>query len=376
VLLTGAGLMVRSFLLLDAVKPGFDTTNLLTMDVECPESRWSDKTRSRIFFEDAIQKVGQLPGVRGVAVGRAVYGSFKGRVPNQNIVIEGKPATPDPERHGLSGVSDDYFRVMGIPLRQGRLFTSEDHSDSPPVAVINEAFARRYWPSESPLGKRFKRVLPGMDGEWITVIGIVGDVAPNRDGRTYPALYRTIRQWSWPNETLVVRTETPPLELAAAVRRAVRSVDSTVPDFEITTVEQALAKLDRTRKFQTQLIGAFAVTALLLSALGLYGLMSYLVAQRAKEIGIRVALGAQRRDVLKLVIGQGMAVALAGISLGLAAALAVTQLMKSLLFGVTATDPATFAGVATLLAAVALLACYIPARRGAKVDPTVALRQE
>jgi putative ABC transport system permease protein len=376
VLLTGAGLMVRSFLLLDAVKPGFDTTNLLTMDVECPESRWSDKTRSRIFFEDAIQKVGQLPGVRGVAVGRAVYGSFKGRVPNQNIVIEGKPATPDPERHGLSGVSDDYFRVMGIPLRQGRLFTSEDHSDSPPVAVINEAFARRYWPSESPLGKRFKRVLPGMDGEWITVIGIVGDVAPNRDGRTYPALYRTIRQWSWPNETLVVRTETPPLELAAAVRRAVRSVDSTVPDFEITTVEQALAKLDRTRKFQTQLIGAFAVTALLLSALGLYGLMSYLVAQRAKEIGIRVALGAQRRDVLKLVIGQGMAVALAGVSLGLAAALAVTQLMKSLLFGVTATDPATFAGVATLLAAVALLACYIPARRGAKVDPTVALRQE
>ena len=174
----------------------------------------------------------------------------------------------------------------------------------------------------------------------------------------------------------MVRTESPPLELAVAVRRAVRSIDSTVPDFEITTVEQALAKLDRPRKFQTEMIGAFAVTALLLAALGLYGLMSYPVAQRTKEIGIRVALGAQRRDVLKLVIGQGMTVALTGVSLGLAAAFAVTQLMKSLLFGVTATDPATFAGVAALLAAVALLACYLPARRATKVDPVVALRTE
>jgi putative ABC transport system permease protein len=376
VLLTGAGLMVRSFLLLDAVKPGFDTTNLLTMAVECPASRWSDEARSRIFFEEAIQKIEQLPGVRGAAVGKAVYGSFTGRVPNQNIVIEGRPATQDPERHGRQGVSDSYFRMMGIPLRQGRLFSAQDHSVSAPVAVINEAMARRYWPSENPLGKRFKQVLPGLDSEWLTVIGVVGDITPNRDGRTYPMFYRTIRQWSWPNETLVVRTETPPLQLAAAVRRAVRSIDPTITDFEITTVEQSLAKLDRPRKFQTQLIGSFAVTALLLAALGLYGLMSYLIAQRAKEIGIRVALGAQRRDVLKLVIGQGMKVALTGVALGLAAALAVTQLMKSLLFGVTATDPATFAGVAALLAAVALLACYIPARRAIKVDPTVALRHE
>jgi putative ABC transport system permease protein len=291
-------------------------------------------------------------------------------------VIEGRPATQDPERHGLQGVSDGYFRVMGIPLRQGRLFSAQDHSGSAPVAVINEAMARRYWPSESPLGKRFKRGMPGLDSERLTVIGVVGDITPNRDGRTYPLFYRTIRQWSWPNETLVVRTETPPLGLAAAVRRVVRSIDSTVPNFDITTVEQALAKLDRPRKFQTKLIGAFAATALLLAALGLYGLMSYLVAQRTKEIGIRVALGAQRRDVLKLVIRQGMAVALTGVSIGLAVALSVTRLMKSLLFGVTATDPATFAGVATLLAAVALLACYIPARRATYVDPTVALRQD
>ncbi len=376
VLLTGAGLMIRSFLLLDAVKPGFDTARLLTMTVTLPEAPYLDQARSRAFFEEAIQKIERLPGVRGAAVGGAVYGSFKENVPDENIVIEGMPATQDPERHARDSVSDDYFRVMGIPLRQGRLFSAEDHSGSPPVAVINETMARRYWPSENPLGKRFKEVLPGLDSEWLTVIGVVGDIATNRDGRIYPVFYHTTRQWSWLTANLLVRTETPPLDLASAVRGAVRSIDSKVRRFEINTVEQALSELDRPRKFQTRLIGAFAVTALLLAALGLYGLMSYLVAQRTKEIGIRVALGAQRRDVLKLVFGQGMAVALTGVSIGLAVALTVTRLMRSLLFGVTATDPATFAGVAALLAAVALLACYIPARRAAKVDPTVALRQE
>ncbi|HKQ89744.1 MAG TPA: ABC transporter permease [Blastocatellia bacterium] len=376
VLLTGAGLMVRSFLLLDAVKPGFDTTHLLTMTVRLPDEWYASEVRMRAFFEEAIQKIEQLPGVHGAAVGGAVSDSFRERVPNVSIVIEGRPATQDPERHNRNRVSNGYFRLMGIPLRQGRLFSAEDHSGSPDVAVISETMARRFWPAESPLGKRFKEVLPGADSEWLTVIGVVGDVVTNRDGTVYPTFYNTTNQitgWDW---RLVVRTQSPPLELAVAVRRAVRSIDSTLPDFEITTVEQALAKLDRPRKFQTEMIGAFAVTALLLAALGLYGLMSYLVAQRTKEIGIRVALGARRRDVLKLVIGQGMTVALTGVSLGLAAAFAVTQLMKSLLFGVTATDPATFAGVAALLAAVALLACYLPARRASKVDPVVALRTE
>jgi putative ABC transport system permease protein len=376
VLLIGAGLMVRSFLLLDAVKPGFDTTHLLTMTVRLPDEWYKSEARMRAFFEEAIQKIEQLPGVRGAAVGGAVADSFSGRVPNVSIVIEGRPATQDPERHDRNRVSNGYFRLMGIPLRQGRLFSAEDHSGSPGVAVISETMARRFWTSENPLGKRFKEVLPGADSEWITVIGVVGDVVTNRDGMVYPTFYSTINQFAGWNWRLVVRTESLPLELAVAVRRAVRSIDSTVPDFEITTVEQALAKLDRPRNFQTQLIGAFAVTALLLSALGLYGLMSYLVAQRTKEIGIRVALGAQRRDVLILVIGQGMTVALTGVSLGLTAALAVTRFMKSLLFGVPATDPATFAGVAALLATVALLACYLPARRATKVDPVIALRSE
>jgi putative ABC transport system permease protein len=376
VLLTGAGLMVRSFMLLNAVKPGFDTTYLLTMAPTLPERPYLDDARSRAFFEEAIRRIEQLPGVRGAAVGGGVTGSLMGRFPNMNIVIEGRPATQDPERHWGDRVSDGYFQVMGIPLRQGRLFSTEDHSGSPPAAMINEAMARRYWPSESPLGKRFKAVLPGMDGEWFTVIGVVGDVVTNRDGRVYPWYYRTIRQESWLALNLLVRTETPPLELAAAVRRAVRSIDSAVPDFEITTVEQALAKLDRERRFQTEMIGVFAVTALLLAALGLYGLMSYLVAQRTKEIGIRVALGAQRRDLLKLVIWQGMAVALPGVLLGLASALAVTRLIKGLLFGVSTTDPLTFSVIAMLLLCVAFVACLVPARRAAKVDPITALRHE
>jgi putative ABC transport system permease protein len=331
----------------------------------------------RAFFEEAVQKIERLPGVRGAAVGGAVSDSFIGRVPNVSIVIEGRPATQDPERHDRNMVSNGYFRVMGITLRQGRLFSAEDHSRSPGVAVISETMARRFWPSESPLGKRFKEVLPGADSAWLTVIGVVGDVVTNRDGTMYPTFYSTINQSAgWWNWRLVVRTESPPLELAAAVRRSVRSIDSTVPDFEITTVEQSLAKLDRPRKFQTQLIGAFAVIALLLAALGLYGLMSYLIAQRTKEIGIRIALGAQRRDVLKMVIGQGMAVALTGVSLGLAAAAPVTQLMKSLLFGVTATDPATFALIALLLVGVATIASYIPARRATKVDPLQSIRHE
>jgi putative ABC transport system permease protein len=376
VLLTGAGLMIRSFMFLNAVKPGFDTTHLLTMAPILPARPYLDQARSRAFFEEAIRRIEQLPGVRGAAVGEGATGSLMGHFPDQNIVIEGRPATQDAERHGRDRVSDGYFRVMGIPLRQGRLFSAGDHSGNPPVVVINETMARRYWPSESPLGKRFKAVLPGMDGEWLTVIGVVGDVVTNRDGRVYPWYYHTIRQWSWLNMTLLVRTETPPLELAAAVRRAVGSIDSTVPNFEITTVEQALADLDRERRFQTQLIVVFAVTAMLLAALGLYGLMSDLVAQRTKEIGIRVALGAQAADVLKLVIGQGMAVALTGLVLGLGAAFAVTRLIKSLLFGVSATDPVTFSVIALLLLCVAFVACFVPARRAAKVDPITALRHE
>ncbi len=376
VLLTGAGLLIRSFLLLDAVKPGFDTSHLLTMSVELPFPKYEDDARRVAFFAEAIQKIESLPGVCGAAVGSVVFDSFAEHVPNVKLVIEDRPAAQETERHGRNTVSDNYFGVMGIPLRQGRLFTAEIRPDGPEVAVISKTMAHRYWPNENPLGKRFKEVLPGDDAHWMTVIGVVEDIVHNRDGEVIPVFYRTIRQVSWLQERLVVRTAVEPLSLAGAVRQAVRSLDSSIPNFEITTVEQALARLDRSRRAQTFLLGAAALIALMLASLGLYGLLSYLVEQRTHEIGIRVALGAQPRDVLMLVIGQGMKLVLAGIALGVSAAFALTRLLKGLLFGVSATDPLTFGLIALLLALVAMAACWIPARRATKVNPLIALRHE
>lgn len=376
VLLMGAGLLLRSFLLLDAVKPGFDTSHLLRMSLELPFPKYEDDARREAFFAEAMQKIEALLGVRGAAIGGAVFDSFKEHVPNVNLVIEGRPVAQETARHGASSVSDNYFRVMGIPLRQGRLFSAEDRPGNAVVAVINETLARRYWPNENPLGKRFKQTLPGEDAPWMIIVGVVGDIVYNRDGEVIPVFYRTIRQASWIRESLVVRTAAPPLSLAGAVRQTVRSVDSAIPNFEITTVEQELAKLDRPRRAQTLLLGAAALIALLMAALGLYGLLSYLVEQRTQEIGIRLALGAQRYDVLKLVVGQGMALAVSGILIGLVASWVLTHWLESLLFGVSATDPLTFVSVSLLLTFVALLACGLPALRATKVDPLIALRHE
>jgi predicted permease len=376
VLLVGAGLLIRSFLLLNAVQPGFDTTHLLTMTVELPEARYSDEARIRNFSDDALRKIEALPGVRGAAVGSAIFGAFNGNSPNEKIVVEGRPVTQDVERHERDLVSDEYFQVMGIPLRQGRWFSAEDVHDGAPVAVINETMARRFWPSEDPIGKRFKEVLPGMDGAWLTVEGIVGDVSLSRDGNVAPIFYRSIRQWSMARMSFVVRTQGDPLDLAAAVRRAVRSVDSTVPYFDIATVEHQIEELDRPRRFQTELIGVFAVVALVLAALGLYGLMSYWVEQRTKEIGIRVALGATSRSVVRLVMRSGLQWACVGVVIGIGGAVAFGQALSNLLFGITATDPVTLVTVIGVLTVVAAAASSFPALRATKIDPTVALRHE
>ncbi len=243
VLLVGAGLLIRVFLLLNSVQPGFDTTHLLTMRVELPEARYSDEARIQNFSDGAIRKIEALPGVRGAAVGSAIFGSFNGNSANEKIVVEDRPGTQDAERHERDLVSDGYFQVMGAPLRQGRWFSPADVHDAPPVAVINETIARRFWPSQDPIGKRFKEVLPGMDRTWLTVVGIVGDVSLNRDGSVVPIFYQSIRQWSLPRLSLVVRTQGDRFDLAAALRGAVRSVDPTVPYFDISTVDHQLKKL-------------------------------------------------------------------------------------------------------------------------------------
>jgi predicted permease len=376
VLLVGTGLLIRSFLLLNAVQPGFDTTHLLTMTVELPEARYSDEARIRNFSDDALRKIEALPGVRRAAVGSAIFSTFNGNSPNEKIVVEGRPVTQDAPHHERDLVSDGYFQVMGIPLRQGRWFSAADVHDAPPVAIINETMARRLWPSGNPIGKPFKEVLPGTDDPWLTVVGIVGDVSFSRDGSVAPIFYRSIRQWSLARMPLVVRTQGDPLDLAAGVRRAVRSVDSAVPYFDITTVEQQLEELDRPRRFQTELIGVFAVVALVLSALGLYGLMSYWVEQRTKEIGIRVALGATSRNVVCLVMRAGLQWACVGVVIGIAGALAFGQALSNLLFGITATDPVTLATAIAVLMTIAGAASTLPTLRATKVDPTVALRHE
>jgi predicted permease len=376
VLLAGAGLLTRSFLLLNAVQHGFDTTHLLSMTIRLPDARYDEESRITAFFDEAIRRVETLPGVRWAAVGPAVTGTFRGNVPNENIVIEGQVPTQDVERHGRELVSDGYFRAMGIPLHRGRLFSAEDRRGGAGVSVVNETMARRFWPNESPIGKRFKQVLPGMDGQWITVVGVVGDILYNRDGTVVPIFYRPIQQWALIEMPLVVRTEHDPLNLIAAVRREVRAVDRSVPYFEIATAEQRLEELDRPRRFQTDLIGLFAATALILAALGLYGLMSYSVEQRRREIGIRVALGATSGQVARLILGQGLRWSLAGVVVGIGGALLFGRAVASLLFGISATDPLTLAAVTAGLAAVTAAASILPTRRATRVDPNIALREE
>jgi putative ABC transport system permease protein len=272
-------------------------------------------------------------------------------------------------------VSSDYFRTLGITLLRGRAFTAQDGSDAPRVMVINEAMARRFFPDVDPLGRRI--AFNSTDGApvWREIIGVVKDVRhKSLDDDPRPEMYFPFAQFPSPFMTVVVRTAGNPLALAAAARSQVLSVDKDRPISNIHTMEELLARSVAPRRFQMLLLGVFAAVALALAAVGIYGVMSYAVTERTHEIGVRLALGANKRDVLRLMVGQGMILAGLGVICGLAGAFALTRLMTGLLFEVSATDPATFATITLLLTVVALLACFIPARRAAKVDPMIALR--
>jgi predicted permease len=376
VLLTGAGLLIRSFLILNAVERGFDTTQLLTIPVSLPYEKYKDGIRVQAFFDEAILKLEALPGVRGAAAGSAVFGGFRGSAPNQNIVVEGNPLAEDPTLHSRNIVSAEYFRLLGIPLHEGRLFDSGDRNGKPAVAVINEKMARHFWPSESAVGRRFKEALPGMVGDWITVIGVVKDVIYNRDGVVIPIFYSPTQQWYATEHELVVRTDTDPRSLVEAVRQALQTIDPTLPRFEVVPVEDRLAEQDRPRRFQTELIGIFAFLAVVLAATGLYGLLAYSVEQRTKEIGIRMALGSTRARVARLVLKQGAAWGGVGLAIGIAGAVLFGRALSASLYGLAPTDPITLVSVIAVLAMVMVLASAVPTLRATKVDPTVALRQE
>jgi predicted permease len=379
-LLVGAGLLLQSFRRVLQVDTGFNARNLLAMRVSVKNS---DGQQIANFFEQLQQNIRNQPGVKAVAVSD---GLPLGRdVNHPTFLIEGRPV-PEKKAFGQRySVSPDYFQTMGIELIKGRLFTTEDTRDSQQVIVIDEVLARQYFPNEDPLGKRLKH---GPDAPGLEIVGIVRHVEPYSLDRLEagpgPAQFYTNF-----NQTplqalsrragainLLTRTEVEPLSLAAAVRSQIAALNKDQAVFNVRTMEQIVAQSVAARRFSMLLLTVFALVALALASLGIYGLMSYAVAQRSREIGVRMALGAQASDVLSMVIRQGMKLALVGVALGLVASLALTRTMKSLLFGVSATDPTTFAAIALLLVAVALLACCVPARRATKVDPLIALRHE
>jgi putative ABC transport system permease protein len=375
--LVGAGLLVKSFLHVQQVNPGFNPEGLLTMHLSLPMTKYSEAPQRANFYKQVINDVRSLPGVQ--SVGAVSVLPLSGGGSSGSFRIEGRDVPPGQSSpHGARwAATPDYFKTMGIPLIRGRYFEERDTAEALPVAIIDQSLAQKYWPNEDPLGKRM--VFEGTRDNplWREIVGIVGHVKhTDLEGESRAQYYMPHQQRPQPNMALVIRTPNDPNALAGSVRGIIKSVDSDLPVFRVRTMDQFVADSMTQRKFALLLICVFACLALLLSAIGLYGVMAYSVTQRTHELGLRMALGAQASDVLKLVVKQGMLLAVIGLGLGVVGAIFLSRLMKTMLFNVSATDPLVFVGIALTLAAVALLACFVPARRATKVDPMVALRYE
>jgi putative ABC transport system permease protein len=378
-LLVGAGLMVRTLASLTSVDPGFETANTLTARVWIPGSRYQEDEQIQAFYTEALERVRVIPGVQSAGavlslpVNAGINGTFR-------FSIENQPVAPDEEGPlaEFQIVSADYFETIGIPLMRGRLLTRSDDAEAPRAAVVNEALAEKYWPEGAAIGKRIVFGDPDAeDVDWITVVGIVGNTRQfGLDQPARPEVYQPYLQTTLPFMTLVVKSELDDGLLTSAVRRAVMEVDPEQPMAAVATLEQVLFDSLGSRRFNMLLLTVFAIAALVLAAVGLFGVLSYTVSQRANEIGVRMALGARGSSVVGQIVRQGVGLAIVGVVIGTAGALALSRLMTSMIHGVSANDPLTFVIGALLLAGIAALASFVPALRASRVDPIEVLRAE
>jgi putative ABC transport system permease protein len=375
VLLAGAGLMIRSFFKLRNTNPGFDAHNVLTASLSLPSVRYSKDEQIASFYEKAIENVSHLPGVEAAAAIMPL--PLSNNEMRTTFAIGGEP-DPEPGHEPVAGarvITPNYFRAMGIPLIKGRSFTERDTADSPKVIIVNESLAHRFFAGQEAIGRRLKLGMNDIDGE---IVGIIGDVhGRGLDKPPVPEYYVPHSQVPMDSMSVVVRTTAKdPTTLLPPLTSAVQQIDKDLPLFQVNTIEKLVVDSMARQRFSMTLLGLFAFLALALAMVGIFSVMSFLVAQRTHEFGIRMALGAQTKDILGLVVRQGMVLVAVGVVIGLAASLAVTRVMSSMLFGVGARDPVTLIVVSLVLGLVALIACLVPARRATRVDPVVALRYE
>jgi len=378
VLLVAGGLLIRSFALVTAANPGFDPRNIIEAEISLPQFAYAKPQQWAEFADELLDRLQAQPGLQDSALAAPLPMDRQGQAAFEFAIVGSPPIPPSQAAVAdYTTVSPGYFRVMGIPLRRGRLFSRHDGPSNPNVAIVSETLALRYFPNQDPIGRQMRFGFPPNGNVPREIVGVVGDV---RDvalaQKPGPMMYVPFAQAPLYGGEVVVRSSSGISTVAAAVRQAVHSIDKNLPVTDVASFPEMLGRSVSRERFRTFLLGSFSAIALLLAAVGIFGVISYSASQRSREIGIRVAVGARRRDILRLLLGQGAGLALLGLGIGMGFASLLTRLMAGLLYSISATDPLTFGGVALILFAVAIAAAYIPARRATRIDPIVALRHQ